>query len=211
MRVVHIILETERLILRRFTEDDVHNLFALDNDPEVMRFLNGGKPVPLERIRDVTLPALLAYYERPGGFGFWAAEEKSTGEFIGWFHFRPAKDAPPGEIELGYRLRKSAWGKGYGTEGSRALIERGFTEQGVERVTAFTMTVNTGSRRVMEKSGLTFVRTFFQDWPEPIEGSDKGEVEYALTKSEWQSTRYRTAVGRGRARAAGQQRPLPFL
>ncbi|MEU7892510.1 GNAT family N-acetyltransferase [Nonomuraea sp. NPDC049152] len=186
---MHIILETERLILRRFTEDDVDNLFALDNDPEVMRFLNGGEPVPLERIRDVTLPAFLAYYERPGGFGFWAAEEKATGEFIGWFHFRPKKDAPPGEIELGYRLRKSAWGKGYGTEGSRALIERGFTGQGVERVTAFTMTVNTGSRRVMEKSGLTFVRTFFQDWPDPIEGSDKGEVEYALTKSEWQSTR----------------------
>ncbi|WP_431903266.1 GNAT family N-acetyltransferase [Nonomuraea sp. bgisy101] len=189
MRGVHIMLETERLTLRRLTEDDLDNLFALNNDPEVMRFLNGGKPVPREEIRDVGLPALLAYYDRPGGFGFWAAEEKATGEFIGWFHFRPGKDAPPGEIELGYRLRRSAWGKGYGTEGSRALIDRGFTEQGVERVTAYTMAVNTGSRRVMEKSGLTFVRTFFEDWPEAIEGSEHGEVEYALTKSEWASAR----------------------
>ncbi|MFD1935994.1 GNAT family N-acetyltransferase [Nonomuraea mangrovi] len=189
MRGVHITLETERLTLRRLTEDDLDNLFALNNDPEVMRFLNGGKPVPREEIRDVGLPALLAYYDRPGGFGFWAAEEKATGEFIGWFHFRPGKDAPPGELELGYRLRRSAWGKGYGTEGSRALIDRGFTEQGVERVTAYTMAVNTGSRRVMEKSGLTFVRTFFEDWPEAIEGSEHGEVEYALTKSEWAAAR----------------------
>ncbi|MGW4468130.1 GNAT family N-acetyltransferase [Nonomuraea sp. NPDC004354] len=186
---VHLVLETERLILRRLTPDDLDNLVELDNDPDVMRFLNGGKPVAREEIRDVTLPRLLAYYERPGGFGFWAAEEKATGEFIGWFHFRPQRDAPPGEIELGYRLRRPAWGKGFGTEGSRALIERGFTEQGVERVTAFTMSVNTGSRRVMEKSGLRFVRTFFQDWPESIDGSEEGEVEYALTKAEWEAGR----------------------
>ncbi|MGW5684156.1 GNAT family N-acetyltransferase [Nonomuraea sp. NPDC003754] len=186
---VHLVLETERLILRRLTPDDLDNLVELDNDPDVMRFLNGGKPVAREEIRDVTLPRLLTYYERPGGFGFWAAEEKATGEFIGWFHFRPQRDAPPGEIELGYRLRRPAWGKGFGTEGSRALIERGFTEQGVERVTAFTMSVNTGSRRVMEKSGLRFVRTFFQDWPESIDGSEEGEVEYALTKAEWEAGR----------------------
>ncbi|GAA3306557.1 GNAT family N-acetyltransferase [Nonomuraea dietziae] len=101
----------------------------------------------------------------------------------------PGKDAPPGELELGYRLRKAAWGKGYGTEGSRALIDRGFTEQGVERVTAGTLAVNTGSRRVMEKAGLTHVRTYFDDWPEGIVRSEEGLVEYALTRAEWEANR----------------------
>lgn len=88
-------------------------------------------------------------------------------------------------LETGYRLRRSAWGKGFATEGSRALIQKGFTEFGVQRVVASTMTVNVASRRVMEKAGLKFVRTF-QDWPEVIEGSEEGDVEYALSKAEWE-------------------------
>jgi RimJ/RimL family protein N-acetyltransferase len=66
------------------------------------------------------------------------------------------------------------------------LIRTGFTELGVERVTANTMTVNTASRRVMEKAGLTFLRTFTQDWPDAIEGSKHGEVEYELTRAVWE-------------------------
>lgn len=98
-----------------------------------MRFLNGGEPTPREEIRG-QVQRLLGYYERFDGFGFWAAQEKATGRFLGWFQFRPRKNEPPdGEIELGYRLRRSAWGKGYATEGARALIRKGFTELGVER------------------------------------------------------------------------------
>ena len=81
---------------------------------------------------------------------------------MGWFHFRPRRDAVPGEVELGCRLRKSAWGKGYATEGSCALICKGFTEFGVQRVVAEAMTVNVASRRVMEKAGLKLVRTFYR-------------------------------------------------
>jgi RimJ/RimL family protein N-acetyltransferase len=105
---------------------------------------------------------------------------------VGWFEFYPWKDASPDEVELGYRLRRSAWGKGYATEGSRALIRKGFTELGVRRVVAETMAVNTASRRVMEKAGLRYVRTFHQEWPEHIEGEEHGDVEYALTKAEWE-------------------------
>jgi RimJ/RimL family protein N-acetyltransferase len=179
-------LQTERLLLRRFAESDLDNLHDLDGDPEVMRFINGGRPVPHEVIRDETLPRLLRAYERFEGFGVWAAIEKSTGEFVGWFEFYPRKDAAgPEEIELGYRLRRTAWGKGYATEGSRALIRKGFTELGVQRVVAETMAVNAASRRVMEKAGLTYVRTFHQKWPERIEGDEHGDVEYALTKADW--------------------------
>lgn len=183
---MHVFLETERLVLRRFTEADVDNLFELDSDPDVMRFVTGGIPTPRDEIENDFLPAFLRYYERYEGYGFWAAIEKSTGNFVGWFHFRPREGTDPHEVELGYRLRKSAWGKGYATEGSRALIRKGFTELGVQRVMAETMVVNVASRRVMEKAGLTLVRTFHQEWPYPIEGDEYGDVEYALRKSDWQ-------------------------
>jgi RimJ/RimL family protein N-acetyltransferase len=192
---MQIFLETERLVLRQFTEDDVDNLVELDGDPQVMQFINGGRPTPREEIENDVLPAFLGYYERFAGYGFWAAEEKATGRFVGWFHFRPAKDARAGEVELGYRLRKSAWGQGYATEGSLALIEKGFAEFGVERVVAFTMVVNVASRRVMEKAGLRYVRTFHQSWPDYIEGEEQGDVEYALTRSEWEQATANRAVG----------------
>jgi RimJ/RimL family protein N-acetyltransferase len=184
-----VFLETERLLLRRFTEADIPNLVELDGDPEVMRFINGGRPTPREEVENELLPAFLGHYERYAGYGFWAAIEKSSGRFLGWFHFRPDERAAPGEVELGYRLRKSAWGQGYATEGSRALIDKGFAELGVERVVASTMVVNVASRRVMEKAGLRFVRVFHQPWPDYIEGEEEGDVEYALLRSEWAQNR----------------------
>jgi RimJ/RimL family protein N-acetyltransferase len=183
---MRVFLETDRLLLRRFTEADVDNLVELDSDPEVMRFINGGRPTSREEVRNDILPAFLAYYQRFAGYGFWAAVEKSTGEFLGWFHFRPPPGAGVDDVELGYRLRRSAWGKGYATEGSRALIRKGFTELGVQRVFAQTMAVNLASRRVMQKAGLRLVRSFHQPWPDHIDGEQHGDVEYALRKADWE-------------------------
>jgi RimJ/RimL family protein N-acetyltransferase len=183
---VQIFLETDRLVLRRFTENDVDNLVELDSDPAVMHFINGGRPTPRHEIESDVLPMFLDYYARFVGYGFWAAIEKSTGRFVGWFHFRPMNDAPADEVELGYRLNRSAWGKGYATEGSRALIHKGFAELGVQRVVAFTMVVNVASWRVMEKAGLRLVRRFHQPWPDYIEGEEEGDFEYALLRSEWE-------------------------
>ena len=189
MSPARVFLETERLLLRRFTEADVPDLVELDGDPEVMRFINGGRATPREEVENELLPAFLAHYDRYAGYGFWAAIEKSTRQFLGWFHLRPEEGAAPGEVELGYRLRRCAWGKGYATEGSRALIDKGFGELGVERVVASTMVVNVASRRVMEKAGLRFVRVFHQPWPDYIEGEEEGDVEYALLRSEWAQER----------------------
>lgn len=183
-----IFLETPRLTLRRFTEADEDDLVALHGDPEVMRYITGERPTPRAEIRDRILPVLLGYYQRFEGFGYWVAEHRATGTFLGWFLFRPRRPEPrEGEIELGYRLRRSAWGQGYATEGSVALIRKGFTELGVERVVAETMAVNHGSRRVMEKAGLTLVRTFHRDGLDDVDGAEHGLVEYALTRAEWQS------------------------
>ncbi|GGQ68374.1 GNAT family N-acetyltransferase [Couchioplanes azureus] len=186
---MQVFLETGRLSLRPFTGADADHLVALDNDPEVMRFINGGKPTGRETVQTTTLPRLLQVYPCLGTRGYWAAEEKSTGIFLGWFEFRPVNEHSAAVVELGYRLNKAAWGRGFATEGSRALIDKGFTDLGVERVTANTMAVNTGSRRVMEKAGLRFRRNFTGDWPEAIEGSEHGEVEYELTRVEWEHGR----------------------
>ena len=169
-RVVNVFLETERLWLRRLEQDDVEHLVELDSDPQVMRFINGGRATTRCEIENEVLPAFLGHYERYAGLGFWAVEEKSTGRFVGWFYLRPAESAPAREAELGYRLLRSDWGKGYATEGSRALLDKAFAELGVDRVVASTMVVNVASRRVMEKAGLRFVRIFHQPWPDRIKG-----------------------------------------
>jgi RimJ/RimL family protein N-acetyltransferase len=185
----HVILETPRLAVRQFTEDDVDNLFDLDSDPEVMRYLTGGLPTPRERIRDQVIPHHLGVYKRLDRLGTWAAESAATGEFLGWFHFRPGPDGDITNIDLGYRLRRAAWNKGYATEGSRALIAMGFTDLGVKRVFAHAIAANTASRHVMEKCGLTLVRTIPYEGPYPIEGGEHGEVEYALTRADWDAAR----------------------
>jgi RimJ/RimL family protein N-acetyltransferase len=174
-----VFLSTDRLVLRRFTEQDVDLLVELDSDPEVMRFITGGRTTPREEVKREILPAFLSYYERFEGYGFWAAIERSSGAFIGWFHLRSRPGTPFDEPELGYRLRASAWNKGYATEGSRALIHKAFTELGAERIVAGTMAVNVGSRRVMENAGLTLVRT--------VRNEDEDVVEYALRRSDWET------------------------
>jgi RimJ/RimL family protein N-acetyltransferase len=184
---MHVFLETDRLVLRRFTMEDADLLFELDSDPEVIRYVDDGLPVSRHDIVENTLPAFLSYYDRYDGYGFWAAIEKETGRFVGWFHFRPGEGAGPLEPELGYRLHPFAWNRGLATEGSQALVDFGFGELGIERVTAEAMANHTASRRVMEKAGLCLVRTFKADWPMRIPGDEAGDVEYALERAEWEA------------------------
>jgi RimJ/RimL family protein N-acetyltransferase len=192
---MHVLLETERLILRRFTAADLDHLLALDNDPEVMRYINGGEPTPREVVENDILPRFMQYNEECPAYGFWAAVTKSRGSFVGWFSFRPNKDTSH-EVRLGYRLHKVAWGKGYATEGARALIHKGFAELGAQCVAATTYEENGASRRVMEKVGMSFRRAFRPtlaylknadtSHTTSAEVWDGGEVEYALEKSDWE-------------------------
>lgn len=190
---MQIYLETERLFLRYFTPADADNLYELDSDPEVMRYLTGGKPTPRDVIERDILPTFLASYQLHAGLGVWAAIEKASGQFVGWFSMRAKDVANPYTVELGYRLRRASWGQGYATEGVRALIHQAFTKLGVQRVTATTYQDNLASRRVMEKAGLKFVRAFrltledlqAMDTFDGSEGEfwDGDDVEYELMKS----------------------------
>lgn len=192
---VHIVLETERLLLRRFTQVDVDNLVDLDSDPAVLRYINGGTPTPRDMIEREILPRFLRYYDRYDGYGFWAAIERTSGEFLGWFCLNP-EDERQDRVALGYRLRRSAWGKGYATEGALALVRKGFTELGMRRVFAGTYEYNVASRRVMEKVGMKLVRVY-RSTPEQLASARTfvatpdvvwpgNDVEYELARDEWE-------------------------
>ena len=193
---MHVFLETERLILRRFTEADIDNLVELDGDPAVLRYINGGTPTAREMIEREILPRFLEYYDRFTDYGYWAAIERSSGTFLGWFCLHPEEGRSEDVLSLGYRLRQAAWGKGYSTEGARALVDKGFSELGMQRVVAMTYEHNLASRRVMGKVGMKLVRTYrstpeelaaagtFVPTPDVVwEGED---VEYALDRAKWQ-------------------------
>jgi RimJ/RimL family protein N-acetyltransferase len=177
-----VFLETARLILRQFTEDDARLLFELDNDPEVTRYVGPRRLFEVEAYRADIRDRFLPYYARYEGLGFWAAVEKASGEFLGWFCLRPgldyrfAKEAgfQEGEVELGYRLRRSAWGKGYATEGSRAVVRNALAGPAPVRVVASALVPNRASTRVMEKLGMGRLREF------ALPGFDVPGVVYAL-------------------------------
>ncbi|MEU8817454.1 GNAT family N-acetyltransferase [Actinoplanes sp. NPDC048796] len=172
-------LDTGRLILRQFTDKDAELLIELDSDPAVMRYLSGGEPTAPEVIRERNLPNIIAGYERWGGdFGLFAAREKAGGAFVGWFFLRPERGGPLDEVELGYRLRRAAWGAGYATEGAKALLGKAFTELGVRTVWAETMTANSASRNVLEKVGMVLT-----------EGAEHGGVRYEITSEQWRQRR----------------------
>jgi RimJ/RimL family protein N-acetyltransferase len=193
------VLRTARLLLRQFTRDDLGNLAELDGDPAVMRFLGSTKS-RAEVEREV-LPRFLGYYERYADFGAWAAQTRADGAFIGWFSLRPVVPAPGPMVfwadgpagadtaTLGYRLLPRSWGSGYATEGTRALVRMAFTRLGIGELGATTMAVNTRSRRVMEKAGLRYARTVHIDWPDPLDGTEHGDVEYRLRRAAWVSRR----------------------
>ena len=185
------------------TGADLDWLAMLHGDPRVMRYIDDGKPVPRAVVVRQTLPAILREYdEHPDGLGYLAAVERATERPLGWIGLRPANstglrppnstglgmtrlDSAAGAAELGYRLLPEAWGLGYATEGARALVRHGFTVLDVEQVVATTMTLNAASRRVLEKAGLSLVRTFLAAWPSYIEGAEHGDVVYGVARQAW--------------------------
>ncbi len=183
------VVATARLLLRPMTRADLGWLTALHGDAAVMRYIDS-QPVPAEVVATLTLPGMLAEYERlPAGLGYFAAVPRGGGAPVGWLALHPPSstglEQEQDAIELGYRLLPAAWGRGYATEGARALVRHAFTVAGADRLVATTMTVNTGSRRVLEKAGLRLVRTFFAQWPGYLAGAEFGDVVYALNRRDW--------------------------
>lgn len=128
------------------------------------------------------------YRERfAGRLGVFTAETLVEGKFLGWFHLRPdrARLEDVANLELGYRLTRRSWGKGYATEVSRALVDKAFAELGAASVWAQALAANGASRRVMEKCGLAF-EAEFDDPHYPREGK---AVRCRLSRAEWEEGR----------------------
>jgi RimJ/RimL family protein N-acetyltransferase len=183
-----VVLETERLVLRPFTENDADALFLMESEPDVLRYVARKPLADVDAYRTKIQSWFLPYYDKPGGYGAWAIVEKASGEFVGGCSLRPGLDADyaepinygPDDVELGYGLRKPSWGRGFASEIIQALVRKAFTELGAVSLVASVTVDNLASLRVLEKAGLRRVGE-----PIRLPGEDELSVKYALTKEEF--------------------------
>lgn len=145
------ILKTERIKLRTFQLKDLENLYRLDSNPLVMKYISNGVPSSRDRVQEV-LNLIISRYDEWKKYGIWAAELISDSSFIGWFALKPLPKL--GEIEVGYRLLPEHWGKRLATEGTRDLIKYGFEKCELEKIVAITNPQNLASQKVLLKCGL---------------------------------------------------------
>ena len=148
-----VVIETDRLILRTFTIADARLIYDLNLDPEVTRYtLDPTRDIDHARqiLETIILPQYALY-----NHGRWAVHIKPSLEFIGWcgLKYRPELH----EIDLGYRFKRSSWGKGYATEAAYASIKYGFEKLRLKTIMARALPENIGSIKVMEKCGMTYI------------------------------------------------------
>jgi RimJ/RimL family protein N-acetyltransferase len=150
---MNIIIETNRLLLRTFTEGDAALIYQLNRDPDVIRYTHD--PIKdlahaSEILEEVIIPQYVLY-----NHGRWAVHVRSTLEFLGWCGLKYRSGL--NEIDLGYRFKKEGWGKGYATEAAWATIQYGFEKIGLQRIVARAEIDNIGSWKVLEKCGMTYI------------------------------------------------------
>jgi len=179
------ILETERLILRQWRDDDYPVYTRLTSDPEVMRYF----PSLLSSEESIGQAHRLKNKIAEQGWGFWAVEVKEKGEFIGFIGLSAVDEnsgiphAPM--IEVGWRLLATHWGKGYATEGAKRAIQYAFEELDVSEVYSFTALINEPSQRVMIKSGM---KNTGEDFKHPkLPSGDKLACHclYLIKREDW--------------------------
>lgn len=145
-------LHTERLILRQWQPEDVPVFADMNEDAEVMRYFPG----PLSRQQSEGWAENCRQMLEHQGWGLWAVEVRKTAEFIGFTGLHaPTIDLPFNPcVEIGWRLKRSAWGQGYATEAARACLQFGFEHIGLQEIVSFTSIVNTPSSAVMQRLGM---------------------------------------------------------
>jgi RimJ/RimL family protein N-acetyltransferase len=175
-------LRTKRLALRQWRKGDLEPFASLNADPEVMRYF----PAPLTRQSSDALAHDIAREIEERGWGLWAVEVLGGAGFIGFVgletpsfdaHFTPA-------VEVGWRLAREHWGRGYATEAARAAVDFGFRELALDQIVSFTAPVNTRSRRVMERLGMTRDPADDFDHPRVPDGPLRRHVLYRLPAPE---------------------------
>ena len=183
------ILHTERITLVPLADGHLEWEAELDSDPEVMRYLSG-RASTREEVES-SHATRMAAAQKVDGLGFWIGLVDD--EFVGWWTLQPAHgpDQPDDRdvADLGYRLLRRRWRSGLASEGSRELMRYGFDDIRLDRIIAQTLTVNAAARAVMERVGLTYVRTFPTSMTAQVEGVGQGEVEFEMTRTQWERSR----------------------
>lgn len=174
---MNIFVETERLILRELTEEDVPGLYELDSDPEVHKYLGNRTVKDIKESEDIVRHVQRQY--RENGIGRWAVIDKKTHDFIGWSGLKWEKNVRKGSryCDLGYRLRRKYWGKGIATETAIASLKYGFEQLNLSEICAAAHIENIASNKILHKLGFSFIETFEYD--------GAAHNWYQLKKADW--------------------------
>ncbi|MGP1283918.1 MAG: GNAT family N-acetyltransferase [Parasphingopyxis sp.] len=193
------IIETERLILRDWRDADREPMYAhVNSRPNVMRYLLG---VQTRAKTDEMIDKLIRW-QRDHGHTFWAVERKEDGELLGFCGLKKVDDdgvlPDPGTVEIGWRLREDAWGKGYAREAAVASMNHAFDAFDPDFVTAFTVRGNEGSWRLMERLGMerrTDLDHWYDEW-----GPELGHgIVYRIDRGRWAAKRREFEQGEAKA------------
>ena len=177
-------LRTERLILRPWRDEDLPAFVAINAHPEVMEH-NGG---PRSRARSEDAAREVRQHFTDHGFGLWAVELPAVAPFIGFIGLAVSDLEVPFTpcIEIGWRLARAHWGRGYATEGARASLDFGFRELGLDQILSYTAALNLRSQRVMDKIGMVCNHAEDFDFPRVPEGHPhRRSVLYRITRERW--------------------------
>ncbi|HKK89473.1 MAG TPA: GNAT family N-acetyltransferase [Saprospiraceae bacterium] len=171
------ITASKRLIFRELIEKDVEDIYELDSDPEVHRYLGNHPIESREEALDIILHVRKQYKDK--GVGRWAMVHKISGECIGWCGFKvESRNWKSGEYyDLGYRLKQKHWRKGYGFEAANCCLKYGFQQMELNEICAAADIDHKGSNRIIQKLGLQWVKTFEYD--------QSVQNWYELEKKDW--------------------------
>lgn len=161
--------DSARLSYQLITEGDVELLYQLDQDPEVMRYINGGEPSSMKQIVEVFIPRVKAFSNPTLGWGLWSVTVKADQSFIGWILIRPMEFFTPNpeldNLEIGWRFKQNSWGYGYATEAALAVKAVVVQDSSVMKISAIADEENNASITVMKKIGLTYVKNHLYKTP----------------------------------------------
>lgn len=154
---------SNRLSYSLMTADDAELLFQLDQDPDVMRYINDGEPNSMQEIQEVYIPRMQSYTNAEKGWGIWKVVVKGSNQFIGWIIVRPMdffSDSPQWDnLELGWRFIRSSWGKGYATEAAETIKQALIKNGNIKKLSAVAVKENAGSVNIMKKLGMLYIKT----------------------------------------------------
>ena len=176
-------ITTKRLLIRQWRPSDREPFARLNADKEVMKYF----PSTLERSESDLIADTCERLINERGWGFWAVEELATSEFIGFVGIHKPTDNLPccPCVEIGWRLAKEHWGKGYATEAALACLDFGFSDLGLQEIVSFTAVINTPSRQVMERIGMSFNDEYFEHPRVPDGHALKKHCLYRMSEMRW--------------------------